>query len=195
MKYTYLLFFVMINFFSYSQEKRESVISSEKYIKTGWYFSPATDISIIDQNYEVILSLDGGVNLNKNFCVGLFYSTVITSIDIQGYSADDGYKNYLDMAGLNMSYIFIPDKIIHPRINLKSGAANLAVENTDTGIFTNFTQFLLIPGISFDMNISSNISIGIQSSFRLIAPADLYIYKEAGLSGSQIGLSLMIGNF
>lgn len=123
----------------------------------------------------------------------------------------DGSNNQFGLlemgyGGLFFEYIYNSDGIIHFTANTIIGAGGLSLNNNnpagDAGKATTAGFFVIEPGISVELNVSRNIRIGFESSYRYIGDrfrtSNFTInksLKELGYTGSSLGLYFKAGIF
>ena len=136
----------------------------------------------------------GAVIINKNLYLGVFGYSAYNGLNPDGYTKNDDYKNYFEYGGIWAGYVFKPNELFHPVIDLKAGWGNLAIENLETSVTINFSTYIIKPSFEIEMNINRFMKIGLDIHYRHIGKVDI-LTDSYDLSGTGIGLSFKFGGF
>ncbi len=136
--------------------------------------------------------------INHRYSLGLGGYSLIASVD--GPLTFDSENRFigLDVGGVEMGYIFGPDKMIHGAFRVLAGLGQVSYHNSDLDSSWKGEENLITsisPSVDLMMNVTSFIHLSITASYRLVNGVDLDGLTDADLSGPSIGAVIQIGKF
>ncbi len=159
---------------------------------------PMIDFSGTKDGFAILMGGGGAISINKNLFIGGFGYSAIGGLNPDGLTSEDGYKDYFEYGGIWMGYIFKPNEVLHPVIDLKVGWGNAAIENIDEGTTTNFTAYVVKPSFELEMNVARFMKMGFDVHYRHVSEIDMTTGTTPAIynySGTGIGLSFKFGWF
>jgi len=183
-----LLAFCVSGFSQKNNDNIKTIFNSDKN-KIGLFLSPKFSYAKIDQGFTFLPSASLNIIFNEKYFFGIHNELSLNNVSIAGYSETDGFRNYIYNLGFSIGYIFKKNESIHSSISLKAGQGYLTFTETSTDSKFDFEYSIISPSYQIDFNLLENLSFGIGLSYNLISPIDLYLNKDAFLSGPSVDLS------
>ncbi len=192
----FLIFFLILNLSILAQEKPnyQTFKTHKQTIEFGVMLSPMIDLTGTVHDFSFLWGGGAAVIINKNIYVGAFAYSAYKGLNPDGYTKAENYNNYFECAGIWTGYVFNPNILIHPVIDLKAGWGNLAIENLDTELIINFSTYIIKPSFEIEMNISKNLKLGLNIHYQHIGQFNI-LTETYNMSGTGVGLSFKYGFF
>ncbi len=136
--------------------------------------------------------------INHRYSLGLGGYNLIASVD--GPLTLDAKNRYisLDLGGVEMGYIFGPDKMIHGAFRVLASVGQVSYHNSNLDpSWKGEESFItsISPSVDLMMNVTSFFHLSITASYRLVSGVDLDGLTDADLSGPSVGAVIQIGKF
>lgn len=136
--------------------------------------------------------------INHRYSLGLGGYNLIASVD--GPLTIDNENQYigLDLGGVEMGYIFGPDKLIHGAFRVLASVGQVSYHKSDLNSSWKGEKNLITsisPSVDLMMNVTSFLHLGITASYRLVNGVDLDGLTDADLSGPSAGVVIQLGRF
>ncbi len=136
--------------------------------------------------------------INHRYSLGLGGYNLIGSVDGPLTLASKSRFINLDLGGIELGYIFAPDKVIHGSFRVLTSLGQVSYHNSDPDTPWQGEEDLIssiVPSVDLMVNVTSFIHMGITASYRLINGVDLDGLTNSDLSGPSIGAVIQFGKF
>lgn len=136
--------------------------------------------------------------INHRYSLGLGGYNLVASVE-GPQSLDTGNRFIdLDMGGVEMGYIFGPNKLIHGAFRVLASVGQVSYHYKDLdSSWKGEENFItsISPSVDFMMNVTSFLHLSITARYRLVNGVDLDGLTDADLSGPSVGAGIQIGKF
>jgi hypothetical protein len=176
-----LLFFIAFVYdcavFAQSNQDVNNIQPVQERIFSGMSIGLVSHLSTVDGGIAFITGPELDFQFDKQLILGLRISASVNPLVIQGF---DGSDIRMYNAGLNMAYILLPGKKIHPVAGIYAGYGYVFIDDSYLTIYE------FNPSLVFEMNCSERFKAGIGAGFRINNPLDIYNTKYAYISAPEI---------
>lgn len=194
MKKTFILLFVfLISTTLYADE--ETLISGD--MQHGGFGGFGFRVTSLN-GQTVVMSGGGGAWLiNSRFFIGgSGYSNM--SDDIKApvpFESEQVFMN-INYGGLNLGYVFNPDKLYHVTIDALIGQGNInySQRNSDKH-WKSDNFFVLEPSVNLELNVVRWCRIAVGASYRLVNDVEIQNLQNNDIDGLSAGVSFKFGKF
>ena len=193
-----LLALLSTSIFSQNGSSYQTFVNHKSTVKINGFGGPLIDFSGTIDGSAILAGGGGAVLLNDHLFFGGFGYSALGGFKPDALTEEDGYKDYFEYGGVWIGYIFQPNKVFHPVLDLQAGWGNAAIEYLEEGTITNFTAYVIKPSVEIEMNVYRFMRVGLNVSYRHVSEIDMSTGTTASLynfSGPGIGLSFKFGWF
>jgi len=146
----------------------------------------------------VVMSGGGGAWLiNSRFFIGgSGYSNM--SDDIKAPVVLESEQVYMNInyGGVNIGYVFNPDKLYHVTIDALIGSGNINYSQRDSDDDWKSDIFLVFePSVNLELNVVRWFRFGVGASYRLVNDVEMRNLKNSDINGFSAGVSFKFGKF
>lgn len=140
-------------------------------------FSFTGHLTTIDGKINLIASPEIGMTIENQFRVGIRLNVPVLPVVLQGF---EDSNTWMFDAGIQMDYVFMPDKKIHPVAGLFTGFGFLFLEDSFMSIYE------FNPCIMLEKNCGKKLKTSFGAGFRVNNPLDIYSYKYGYISAPEL---------
>jgi len=175
----------------HAQENEEGFSNSESGYTKGMG-GPIISFSTIHGEFSVFMGGGGGVVLKK-FILGVY--GMGQASQIEDWHNSNRFVSIWH-GGIWLGYSFLPDKIVHPVIELNAGMGNFSTfaQNDYSSLYTDKTGvFVLSPKLGVEFTVSSFVKIGVGGEYRyanFTKPNTSYSSKDISAPAGYITIKL-----
>ncbi len=136
--------------------------------------------------------------INHRYTVGLGGYNLIASVD--GPLTFDSQSQYisLDMGGVELGYIFSPNKMLHGSFRVLASMGQVSYHNSDLDSSWQGEKNLITsisPSVDLMVNLTTFVHLGVTANYRLVNGVDLEGLSNSDLSGPSVGAVIQFGKF
>jgi len=194
MKKTFIVLFVfLISITLYADE--ETLISSD--MQHGGFGGFGFRVTSLN-GQTVVMSGGGGAWLiNSRFFIGgSGYSNMSDDIKAPVPLESEQVFMNINYGGLNLGYVFNPDKLYHVTIDALIGQGNInySQRNSDKH-WKSDNFFVLEPSVNLELNVVRWCRIAVSASYRLVNDVEIQNLQNNDINGLSAGVSFKFGKF
>jgi len=194
MKKTFIVLFVfLISITLYADE--ETLISSD--MQHGGFGGFGFRVTSLN-GQTVVMSGGGGAWLiNSRFFIGgSGYSNMSDDIKAPVPLESEQVFMNINYGGLNLGYVFNPDKLYHVTIDALIGQGNInySQRNSDKH-WKSDNFFVLEPSVNLELNVVRWCRIAVSASYRLVNDVEIQNLQNNDIDGLSAGVSFKFGKF
>jgi hypothetical protein len=145
-----------------------------------WWFSvkPEFQFSKLGDDFAALLGVQAGPQLGRTFYIGAGYYALLNSVTPNGEPSNLGAFDFW-YAGLTLDYTFFSGRVVHGSVNalLGGGRATPADSKAEADLF------VVVPGVSLQVNVTPSLELGVGAGWRFTAGADGDVLSDSDLGG------------
>jgi len=142
-----------------------------------------------------LLSLRGGVILNKKLTLGAFYNFSLNNIQPKIETDPIIYLDY-QAGGALLEYTIYSDRLIHFTFPLFIGVGQIEMDNDLGDSALGEESFLLIePSAMVEINLHKHVRFNIGTGYRFTGPIEYRNFNQSNISGLSGYVGLKFGIF
>jgi hypothetical protein len=186
---------------SQSPAQEETLIGNGE-ISHGGFGGPVIKYTQIKDEFALMVGGRGGWILNHSFVIGLGGYALVNNIRAnipQAANYPQPSINF-DYGGLELEYVFRPDRLIHSSVNMLIGGGSVSYKDElwndrSERDFGSEVFFVFEPSGNIEINITNFFRLNAGISYRFISGIDLLELKNKDLSGLSATLTFKFGKF
>jgi hypothetical protein len=202
-----LLFFLSVHVaFTQERENVQTVLSNDGITNVSLILGPSYKVGVFGQQGSVHLSQQINLILNNNYSFGLLRNSMsgYTEYSIPDQNGNDSVYFLSDKSySFELKYRFFEEIPFHlcPSLQLGGGFVSQNVEDTaNVSLFSDYvlvdrsSYVMVVPGLSFEINMTKRFVIEIGAYYRYVTGLDLENIKETDLCdvNYKIGLYFLL---
>jgi hypothetical protein len=161
----------------------------------GFVFAPSYSITSIDGYSTSILSLRGGVILNKKFTVGSFYNFSLNDIRPNSETVPGIHMDY-QAGGGYIEYTIYSDKLIHFTFPLFIGGGEVGMDNEVGNLALGEQRFFMVePSAMAEINLNKFVRFNLGAGYRIVNEMNYRNINQSDISGFSGYIGIKIGLF
>jgi len=187
-----LLNYCFIGFSQKTNNTKNNTILKNETHKIEGIINPEISYTRVDQAFTLLAGGSANLLFSEKYFFGIYGKYSLNDVAIAGYSKIDGYNNSFYNIGFSIGYIFNRNEAIHSSISINAGQGLLSISNISENSTCDFEVSIFSPSYQIDFNLLEYMSFGIGLSYNIISPVDLYVNKDALLSGPSLNITCRI---
>jgi len=202
-----ILLLLIIAPLAFSQ--REALFEGD--IENGGFGAVSVKFSNIKNKSGVLIGGYGGWLINHKLLLGLGGYGLVNNVPADGAVAS--IYNFVreplvtfGYGGAILEYYIEPMSVVHSSVSCLIGGGGVLYRQGGAGDYFNThwgepyrsntsTVFVLEPGVSVELNMTSYMKVGLNASYRFVNGVDLVGIKNSDLSNFAAGISFKFGKF
>jgi len=164
--------------------EEKTLISGE--IESGGYGGPVVKLSVVNNEFAVLMGGRGGWIINHAFIVGGGGYGLATDVFVSGSKLSLGY------GGIELGYVFLSDSLVHFTAHSLFGFGGVSFQNDPASADE---VFVIEPEATVVLNITEFFRIAAGVSYRIVTGVTTAGVSDASLSGLSGMLVFKFGRF
>jgi hypothetical protein len=168
-------------------------------VQSGGFGAPAVKVTRINDQAGLMIGGSGAWIINHSLMLGGAGYGLASDVNTKGFGPDTALLDVGYGGGL-IGYEIAPNDLVHIGVQALVGAGAVDYRR-DRGTdrfnsYDNYDGFFVVePGITGELNVTKNIRVNVEASWRFINGIELPGVTDAGLSGPSGTLSVKFGAF
>lgn len=170
-------------------------------ITSGGYGGPALKMTSLNYELGVMTGASAAWIINSSYSIGLGGYSLVDNVQARWPDSDTNRVAF-SYGGLILGYQFKPDKLVHLGVQGLIGAGNVGYRlpwdddfDLEDDLDRGQTVFVLEPGVTAELNVSSLIRLHLEGSYRFVSGSVLAGATDETLGGVAGTLTLKFGSF
>lgn len=174
-----------------AQDDEIQTLFGDRPLKITGFGGPFMNFTMLNQEFAYMMGGGGGILIN-DFMIGGYGIGLANTLFFENTNEEISYGH----GGFWLGYQLIPNKIVHPVIQVQLGWGSLNSKDRYGNLIGNLDKiFVITPIIEAEMNITRFLRIGIGASYRFTTFVDTNILSASDLSGPGVNLAFKFGWF
>jgi hypothetical protein len=174
-----------------AQDEEMQTLFGNRPLKITGFGGPFMNFTVLNGKFAYMMGGGGGIIIN-DFMIGGYGIGLANTLLIDNTDEEISFGH----GGFWIGYQLMPNKIVHPVIQVQLGWGSLNSKDRFGDLLYNIDKlFIITPIIEAEMNITRFLRIGIGGSYRIAAFANNEILSAADLSGPGVNLAFKFGWF
>lgn len=184
-----LMLFCMIKI--HAQEEEIQTLFGDRPLEITGFGGPFMNFSVFNKEFAYMMGGGGGIIIN-NFMIGGYGIGLANTLYFDNSDEEISFGH----GGFWLGYQLIPDKLVHPVIQVQLGWGGLNSKDRYGELINNLDKlFIITPILEVEMNITRFFRIGLGGSYRIAAFTDNSILSAGDMSGPGVNLAFKFGWF
>lgn len=166
-------------------------------VRISGFGAPLCSWGSINGQFASLSGGGGAVTFNRRLFIGGYNLSTDNRIKIEHDLGGDS-RLRMEHGGFWVGYDFMPKKLIHPTVSVKTGwgTATLAYNDNDNSEYVRDAIFVVEPEVGAELNVAKFFKIALSGSYRFVQSDDeLAQYDVNNLDGFTMNASLKFGWF
>jgi hypothetical protein len=174
-----------------AQDEEMQTLFGNRPLKITGFGGPFMNFTVLNGKFACMMGGGGGIIIN-DFMIGGYGIGLANTLLIDNTDEEISFGH----GGFWIGYQLMPNKIVHPVIQVQLGWGSLNSKDRFGDLLYNIDKlFIITPIIEAEMNITRFLRIGIGGSYRIAAFTNNEILSAADLSGPGVNLAFKFGWF
>jgi hypothetical protein len=174
-----------------AQDEEMQTLFGNRPLKITGFGGPFMNFTVLNGKFAYMMGGGGGIIIN-DFMIGGYGIGLANTLLIDNTDEEISFGH----GGFWIGYQLMPNKIVHPVIQVQLGWGSLNSKDRFGDLLYNIDKlFIITPIIEAEMNITRFLRIGIGGSYRIAAFTNNEILSAADLSGPGVNLAFKFGWF
>jgi len=169
-------------------------------IESGGFGGPALKVTRINDQVGLMAGGGGAWVVNHGLILGGAGYGLANDLNTKGFGPDTSRID-VGYGGGIIGYQIASDELVHVGLQTLIGAGGVDYRrrydnDLNRNSFENYDGFFVVePGVTGELNISKNVRLNVEASWRFINGVELPGVTDAGLSGPSATVMLRFGSF
>jgi hypothetical protein len=174
-----------------AQDEEMQTLFGNRPLKITGFGGPFMNFTVLNGKFAYMMGGGGGIIIN-DFMIGGYGIGLANTLLIDNTDEEISFGH----GGFWIGYQLMPNKIVHPVIQVQLGWGSLNSKDRFGDLLYNIDKlFIITPIIEAEMNITRFLRIGIGGSYRIAAFTNNEILSAADLSGPGVNMAFKFGWF
>lgn len=174
-----------------AQDEEIQTLFGDRPLKITGFGGPFMNFTMLNQEFAYMMGGGGGIIIN-DFMIGGYGIGLANTLLIDNTDEEISFGH----GGFWLGYQLMPNRIVHPVIQLQLGWGGLNSKDRSGVLIDNLDKiFVITPIIEAEMNITRFLRISMGGSYRIASFVDNNFLNANDLSGPGVNMAFKFGWF